>query len=225
MELKRISDSFNETLNDTNLQNVTIELAETFSDSFLENGILKDIPIISTILGLAKTTIQIADTLFLKKIFYFISEINHIEPSERKRMIDKIDSSEKFQIKVGEKLLYIIDKCDDHETAKYIARLFASFIEKEIDYQDFLKASKVVENIIIGDLQEFLNIDEENVSQGDLEKFSNTGLLSFYIEEVTIEDGDDWKSGLQYKVKGGTPKFYITYVGDIIRKVLKKKNK
>ena len=219
-ELKRISDSFKETLNDSNLQNVTIGFAETFSDSFLENGILKDIPIINTIVGLTKTTIRVADALFLKKILYFLSEINHIQPSERKMMIDKIDSSEKFQIKVGEKLLYIIDKSDDHETAKYIAKLFAAFIEKVIDYQDFLKASKIVENIIIEDLREFLHIDEKNVNQGDLEIFSNTGLLSFYIEEVTIEDGDDWKSGIKYKVNGGTPKVYISYIGDIIRKVL-----
>jgi hypothetical protein len=45
-ELNEISNSLESTLKDTDLQSVTIDLAETFTDSFLHDGILKEIPIV-----------------------------------------------------------------------------------------------------------------------------------------------------------------------------------
>ena len=221
-EIKRISESFKETLTDSNLHNVTIGLAETITDSFITDGILRDIPIIGTIVGLTKASMNVADTLFLNKIFAFLSELESIKPSDRKKMIDKIDSSEKYSVKVGEKLLYIIDKSDDRETAKLIAKLFVAFLENELDYSDFLKSAKIIENIYIGDLTNFLKKDENQLGQDDIDDFLNTGLITTYTEEVSVEDEDDWKAGNRYKVKGGKTKVYITWIGDQIRRILNK---
>ena len=44
-EIKRISNSLEETLKDSDLQSVTIDLAETFTDTMIFDGILKDIPV------------------------------------------------------------------------------------------------------------------------------------------------------------------------------------
>jgi hypothetical protein len=68
-----------------------------------------------TVIGLGKTAMGIKESLFLKKIIYFISELENISATKRHEMFEKIDNSRKFRTKVGEKLLYIIDKCDDHE--------------------------------------------------------------------------------------------------------------
>jgi hypothetical protein len=108
-ELNKLSDSLEHTLKDSDLQNVTISLAEVFTDSLMENGIAKDIPIIGTVIGLGKTAVGVKESLFLKKVIYFISELSNIEASKRHEMIDKIDRSGKFRIMVGEKLLYIIE--------------------------------------------------------------------------------------------------------------------
>ena len=68
-ELKKIANSFEETLNDSSLHNVASGLAEAFTDSLLDDGLLKDIPIFGTIVGLGKTTLKITDLLFLKSFF------------------------------------------------------------------------------------------------------------------------------------------------------------
>ena len=47
-------------------------------------------------------------------------EIKNISATKRRDMINKIDNSGKFRTKVGEKLLYIIDKCEDHEKSQII---------------------------------------------------------------------------------------------------------
>ena len=58
-ELTKLSNSLDQTLRDSDLQNVTINLAELFSDSLIKDGIAKDIPIIGSVIGVGKTAIGI----------------------------------------------------------------------------------------------------------------------------------------------------------------------
>jgi len=92
-EINNLSSSLEHTLKDSDLQNVTVSLAEVFADSLMEDGIAKDIPIIGTVIGLGKTALGIKESLFLKKVIYFISELKNISASKRREMIDKIDQS------------------------------------------------------------------------------------------------------------------------------------
>jgi hypothetical protein len=59
-----LSKSFEHTLKDSNLHNVSISLAEVLADSLMEDGIAKQIPIIGTVVGLGKTAIGIKESLF-----------------------------------------------------------------------------------------------------------------------------------------------------------------
>src|SRR5665647_269195 len=106
-DIKKLSNSLEETLKVSDLQNVTIELAETFTDTLLNDGLLRDIPIIGTIVGLTKASFSLNERLLIKKLMYFISDLKDIDASKRKKLITKIDNSEKQKIRVGEKLLYI----------------------------------------------------------------------------------------------------------------------
>ncbi|MCK4921075.1 MAG: hypothetical protein KAS71_08515 [Bacteroidales bacterium] len=63
-EQNNIENSFTDTLRNSDLQNVSIGLAETLVDSILNDGILKDLPIVSSIIGLGKTAISIKNGLF-----------------------------------------------------------------------------------------------------------------------------------------------------------------
>lgn len=221
INIKKISNSFEETLKGSNLHNVAIDLTEILTDSFLKDGLLKDIPIISTFLGLCGTSQKIADYLFLKKTLTFLNELKDIDPLERSKMISSIDSSKKFRIKVGEKLLYIIDKCDDHENAQYVAKLFSAFLENKLDYSDFLRGSIIIERIFIDDFIVFLKDDKTVIEINDAEDLLHTGLYEVYAEDIQVEDQDDWKSSGRYKVDGGKARAYTTSIGDKIREILK----
>lgn len=225
-EIKKISNSFEETLKDSNLQNVAVGLTETLTDSLLEDGLLKDIPIVRTIIGLGKTSIKITDFLFLKKVISFLSEIDEVSIEDRKKMIDKIDSSQKYRLKVGEKLLYIIEKCDDYENAQYVSKLFVGCLEKKIDYPDFLRGAKVIERIYIGDLLKFIKDNRKILEPDELIDYEGIdGLYKTYTEDISVRDQDDWKADEKYIIDGGEPRGYITDIGDKIRKVLKEDKK
>jgi hypothetical protein len=225
--IKKLSNSLKDTLADSDLQNVTSDLAETFTDTLLNDGILKDIPILGTIIGLAKASISLNERLLIKKLIYFLSELKNIEPEKRQKLIDTIDSNEKHKINVGEKLLYIIDKCDDHIIAKYTAILFSSFLNEEISYSDFLRGSTIIQKLFLYDLESFIKIDSKELerkitkySQGlsDFENnLINVGICSTETEPISVSDQDDYKMHEKYKVNGGDMHLYLTDIGKILK--------
>lgn len=216
-ELKELAKSLDKTLKDTDLQNVTVDLSEVLIDSLIDDGITKEIPIIGTIVGLGKATLGIRDSLFLKKIIYFISEFKKIPTSTRHQMIDKIDSSQKYKIRVGEKLLYIIEKCEDHEKSTIIARLFVGFIKGLLTYDEFLRSASIVEKIIPEDLIRFVEDDFEWERLIEVGEYLNTGLVEV---ELYFEDEGDQK----LPKSRGELAVRISRIGSKIKEVLKVSN-
>ena len=229
--LKNISNTFDETLKGDNLQNVTVGITEALIDGSLDGGLLKDIPILGSLVGIGKFGMQINDLLFLKKVAYFFTEIKDIDFEKRIEMISKIDNSKKERIKVGEKLLYIIDKSEDHIKAEYQAKLFKAFINEVISYSTFLRCSSIIQKLIIEDLELFLSIDnwdDRYKEHEGLEDFDNNlvnagiCLSETLVENFAVRDQDDWKASEKYIVEGGETftDIYITNTGETIKEVL-----
>jgi hypothetical protein len=232
-ELNKLSNSFGDTLKDADLQSVTTDLAETFSDTLLSEGLLKDIPIIGTIIGLAKTTLNLKDRLLIKKLVYFISELRDIDSKKRRELISEIDNSEKEKIKIGEKLLYIVDRAEDHIIAKYIAILFKAFLKEEITYQEFLRGSTIIQKLILQDIEQFINTKvsdiERDITQYEngLTDFDNSlinaGICIIDTGPIAIRDQDDYNMSDKYVVEGGERITYLTDIGYTLKKILIKK--
>lgn len=217
-----INNSLNDTIRNSDLQNVTIEIAETMIDSIIKEGILRDLPIVNSIIGLSKTAVEIKNLLFLKKIIFFLSEIKDIPISKRKKMIDYVNQNEKQQINIGEKLVYLLDKCDDHIDAKYIAQFFCGFLKEEISYQEFLRGSIIIQNIFLGDLEFFLKTDisefnkEESTEESPDEyqlPLINAGILGFGYNSIKINDHWD-------VVNGGESIIWLTSIGKYLKEIL-----
>jgi hypothetical protein len=192
MEQDNIQNSFNITLIDSNLENLGIDISELAIDNVLKDGLLKDIPIVSTIINLSRLGANVHDRLFLKKLLSFLNKIESIPSGKRKEVIKNIESSKKYRMKVGEKLLYIIDTCEDYEVSELVGFLFKAFIEEKITYDDFLKSSSVLKKLNIGDFKWFIKkgkncyFNFDNV--GDL---ISSGLFELYYEQVSVQVEDE----------------------------------
>jgi len=234
-EINVLSKSFERTLKDSNLHNVSISLAEVLADSLMDEGVAKQIPIIGTVIGLGKTAVGIKESLFLKKIIYFISEINDISTEKRQEMINKIDTSGKFRTRVGEKLLYIIDKCDDHEESQIVACLFSAFLSGHISYDEFLRASHVISQVIFDDLKWFVaegwkesdewkyryGLRDDCLTVEEAGNISSTGLVKIISPEVSVRDQDDHKISDPYIVEGSELCVEVSDIGKKISEILK----
>lgn len=225
-----IQSAFDATLRDTNLESITESIAELSIDSLLKEEVLKEVPIVSTMVSMVKLGANIQDRLFLKKIVSFMAGLNEIPPDERRKMIDDIDASGKHRIKVGEKLLYIIDACNDHESSELVARLFKVFVEGGITYDEFLQSSNILDKITGQDFRWFLNNARNYMSAEDAGSLISSGLFDLYYEpiDVRVKDQDDHKmvsKGDKYKteVDGGEMKVTISQAGKIIMNIFGEK--
>ena len=225
-----IDKSLSETIKNSDLQNVTVGIAETILDSLLEKGVLKDLPIVGTLIGLGKTAADIKNQLFLKKVIHFLFELRTIPATTRKTMVDRIDNDNNYRIKVGEQLNYILDKCNDHIHAEYIAQFFRAYLLGKISYSEFLKGGAIIQNIFIEDLERFLIAEdgqlnfeaspEEAPNEEDL-PLINIGILGLGYNPIRVENQWDHKMDEKYMVEGGEAVIWITSIGKILKEQLK----
>ena len=231
--INSISSSFDKTLKDSNLHGVSTALSEVIIDGVLDDGILKDIPILGTIVGIGKVAKNVNESLFLKKLIYFISEIKETDAVERNKLISDIDNSKKYRVKVGEKLLYIIDKCEDHSNSEYVAKMFNAFLSSELSYSDFLRSASIIQKILITDLEDFLSAERFEIEKtydsgwrhyiGDFESsLINMGLCISKVGEMKVKEtfhGTD-RDGKNLVTEGGKVEIQITEIGKKIRVIL-----
>ncbi|MDN3656822.1 hypothetical protein QWZ08_14340 [Ferruginibacter paludis] len=165
--LNHIENQIDNSIISSELTNLTSGITEVGIDGLLENGILKDLPIVSSIISATKIGIAIKERIFLKKVLSFLYQVKDIPINERQKFIEKITGDDKYKTKVGESLLLILDKLNDYTKAELIGKLFAASIKGEIDYNTFLKLSNIIDRCYVPDLHNLVLIYKGSQSQVD----------------------------------------------------------
>ncbi|MEK7818448.1 MAG: hypothetical protein AAB255_01495 [Bacteroidota bacterium] len=209
--MNNLPDTLTETIKDDNFQDVITDLGETAIDAILDEGVVRNIPLLGSFFGLAKATMSIQDKLFTKKILHFLVELKNTDPDSRKEQIEKIDTDPKYKTKVGEKLLYIIDKCEDSEKATYTGKLFQCYIDEKLDYKNFLRASKCIELTFLYDLKRFIKDKWDNMDMEEAGDLVGSGLMV----AIYTPGGQTWDS-----LGGGTLKVKASPIGKLIQQLL-----
>lgn len=188
-----------------NFTDLISDVNEVILDSFLEDGLLKDVPIFGLFFKGKNLISTIQEKLFYKKIFTFLKELENTSSEDRKRETEKIDKNPDYQTKVGEKLLFIINENDDCEKSKYIGILFKELINQNLNYDDFIRISNCINKTNIIDLNNFINDKSIETSlQKNSEAYINTGLITqnyYDAFEKAYKTGlrSAQKTGIYYK--------------------------
>lgn len=221
-----IQKSFNESLKKSRLSDALFDISETSIDSLTDNTLLKQVPIVNTFIGMVQTGINIHDKLFLKKILSFLSKLDDISSDERIKLIEKIDKSDKYRMKVGEKLLYIIDSCADYENSDRVSLSFKAFLQGRISYDDFLDASSIVSRLSNSELDLFLQQHRGYYMGEPARELAHTGLVYFDVEDIEVDlekftpnDWDDPEEHYDANVSGGETTIMPTATGNVIYEI------
>jgi hypothetical protein len=172
---------------------VSIDISEAGIDLLFDDGVLCDVPIIGTLVGLAKFGANVRDRLFLKKVLTFLLQLKNVSAEQRKKMVDDIDDSKKYRVKVGEKLLYVIDACNDYEVSELVGTLFKTYLEGGITYDDFLKASAVLQKIGMDDFAWFKKkgSTKSYFDLDDVGDLISSGLFELHYEQIDVRIEDE----------------------------------
>ena len=84
------------------------EYAEIGLDAVLSEGLLKDIPVVNTVVALGKLGISINDRLLIKKLLAFLSNFQTVSAEDRTKMVRKLESDASYGRKVGEHIIELL---------------------------------------------------------------------------------------------------------------------
>jgi hypothetical protein len=68
-------------------------LAEVGIDALLDDGLLRDIPVVGTLVSLARAGIALRDRFFAKKIARFLLQVGDVPEEERRRFHEELRKS------------------------------------------------------------------------------------------------------------------------------------
>lgn len=197
--MDKIETSLINSISSDSLKDIVLDSAEVSLDQFLNDGLLKDIPVFGIFYKTYKTAIGIRDAFFLKKLLKFLTQLKDIPTEKRLAFVNKIENDSDEKIKTGQKILIIIEQLDDIDKATIIGNLFCATINEQIKYEAFLRLSTMVQKAFLPDL---LKLKESwTVTSTDArEHLYNVGLLSIKITEdraakMASFGGDDDKPG------------------------------
>ncbi|MCQ2966883.1 MAG: hypothetical protein MJ250_09155 [Alphaproteobacteria bacterium] len=127
------------------------------------------------------------DSEFIRKYATFIFELKETTIEERQKFAN--DIQEKAQDYSGNVLASIVDKMENINKEKILAKISIARMEEKISIEDFFRLSSMLERIPFIDLNELPKYQEDYYdSKGSSEILYSTGALR---QSVIDEEGDD----------------------------------
>jgi hypothetical protein len=127
------------------LGDAIFDVAEVALNHNLAAGVLKAVPIIGTLVKLARAGHSISEELFVRKLVRFLSTLQNVPVEEREKLLEKYPDASEEQRVLGENLLLALERLDDIGKPVVLARFFAAYIKSEIDYTTFTRLARALE--------------------------------------------------------------------------------
>ncbi len=120
-----------------------LDYAEIGLDAFVSNDILKEIPIVKTVVGVVKSGLKVKEIFFAKKILTFLKEFHSGKlPKDKFDKFQKeFTADEKYRAKVMEQVMVFNDTFLQIEKSKVFANLFAAHLNEVYGWDDFINLS------------------------------------------------------------------------------------
>lgn len=188
------------------LADVVFDVAEVALDENLAEGVLKELPIVGAVVKLVHACQSISEALFVRKLLRFLMELQSVPTEEREKLLEKYpDSSEKQKV-LGENLLLALERLDDVEKPRILARFFTAYIKTEIDYMTFTRLARALERFnltLFPNLRWFYTREEPQIETPEemIHELSLAGLATVSLEgSGAINDS----AGYRYSSLGKT---------------------
>lgn len=187
-DIKSLSCAFSDTLNEDALSCVS-EYAEMGLDAILEDGVLKEIPIVSTAVAVFKVSSSIKERDNIKKLIVFLDEMNKriVDEEKRSKYRHHFKNDEKFRNKEIERLLILIDRYIGDEKPRLLAKLYLSYLDKIIVWEEFVMYSEVIDRFLFLDCERLVSEGEAYITYRNLgaEPLLRLVSLGLMVEDTT----------------------------------------
>jgi len=188
-----------ETLRSSDLSKLLEDISELGLDRALQDGIVKDIPIVSWIVGVGKTITTIRDYFLVKKILKFFQVLEEVPQEERLKFLHRIENDDKYGKRVGETIIMLLDRYDHLDKAYLMSKVFCAYGNQQIDFDKFLRISTSIEHAFITDLNDLLTyFADEEIGDTDVKQTKRNLYSSNFSNFYVLTDEESKRAGLEH---------------------------
>lgn len=203
----------------TGLSNVIPDIAELGIDSILNEGTLKNIPVVSVLLGVKNTAQSLHDRNLLRQTLAFIDEFNkgNIDEEKKQKYKKKIeDSPKKAEAELG-RVLIILNQTIELDKSKILASIFRAYVNEKIDWKIFCEFSEITRLFFVSDFYDLKCIyyhDSEAVELSyGIDRLAALGLVKITTNPEIVSGGLGSRRSVELSRIGG---FYYSLVAEAI---------
>lgn len=144
-----------ESLFSSAFENIGSDLLEIGIDSILHDGLLKDIPIVSTILGAGKVAQNVHDRNLAKQTAVFVNTFRTqgIISTEIEKHVEKLLNNSKLLEQELGRVLIMLNENIDVVKSVYEAKFYAAFVKQHILWEDFCELCDITKRLFVSDIR------------------------------------------------------------------------
>lgn len=148
-----LSLALSESLND-DVTSLVSDIAEIGIDSVMKEGILKEIPFLSTVVGVYNIGKTIKELHEIKKIEQFILSINKgiVDDNERNAHIARLKENPKQRSKELEYVIILLDRLVEFNHVELLSKIYLAYLNEKITMVEFQQYSELIERFLPGDV-------------------------------------------------------------------------
>lgn len=149
-----LADSMNKSIKDETVEILT-NIGEVGFDTALNDGILKEVPIISTAVSLFKIGNTLRERSLLDKMYTFVKEMNAgcENETEREKRAGYFKNDQKKRAEELKYLIVLLDRYISTDRAELLAKAYLYYLEKEITWTELVIISECIDRIFSADLK------------------------------------------------------------------------
>jgi hypothetical protein len=144
-----MKEQFREIIQSKDLKEISMDILENVLDNNIANDVLKEIPVLKSIVAVKNLYSSYTDRIFIKKAIKAMLELGEISIEDREKFIIELNDTDTTG---AEKILLAINHLQDFEKCKIYGRLCKLRITQKINIDEFLRLTKLIQDAYINDL-------------------------------------------------------------------------
>jgi hypothetical protein len=172
-----MKEQFNEIIKSKDLKDISIDLVEKVLDNEIGNDVLKEVPVLKSLIAARNIYNSYTDRIFLKKAMKVLLELGETNWKQRIELTSELDDENGNG---AEKILLAIDRLETFEKCKVYGRLCKLKANGKIILEDFLRLTKLIQDAYLDDLiliTYFKKSERKEIHEGDYYSVLSLGLI------------------------------------------------
>src|ERR1700687_3350055 len=156
-----------------------LETAEAVVHAVLDEGVLKELPVVGIAVRVVGIGRNLRERLFLQKLLAFLGEVAQVGDEERERFVRELDQDALLRQRTGEALLGHLDRMVEIMKATLLGRFFGGLLQRRISRATFDQLAWSLDRFFLQDLEGLKVLYERNYPEPEVgARLANAGLAT-----------------------------------------------